>query len=326
MRKIEEILRISRSEKAKYRLQVIEFHSKYGTETTKDAFGVSKATIYRWRSKYLRSRRDGTSLIPKSTRPINVNQMRIDSRIVEYIRLQREEHYRLGKEKIKPLLDEYCNSIHLKTISEASIGRVIKKYKLFSPKKGRIYHNPDSAYGRREISYKSRAKYSPKVNVPGYFEIDTITRIYQGKKIYVVNGVDVYTRFSFSYAYTTLTSSCTLDYLLKLSCVYQFHAVQTDNGLEFHGEFDRYLIRNNIKHIFTYPRCPKINGYIERCNRSLSEEFIEPNLSNIIDMRQFNQDLQKHITWYNTKRIHRGLKKLTPMDFISNLTLLSHMS
>ena len=40
--------------------------------------------------------------------------------------------------------------------------------------------------------------------------------------------------------------------------------VQTDNGSEFLGVFDKYLKERGIEHKFTYPRCPKINGYIER--------------------------------------------------------------
>ncbi len=52
------------------------------------------------------------------------------------------------------------------------------------------------------------------------------------------------------------------------------YTIQTDNGLEFLGDFDLYLKRKNIKHLFIYPRCPKINAYIERANRTLQEEFI----------------------------------------------------
>jgi transposase InsO family protein len=35
--------------------------------------------------------------------------------------------------------------------------------------------------------------------------------------------------------------------------------VQTDNGSEFLGEFDKYLNEIGIEHYFSYPRSPKTN-------------------------------------------------------------------
>jgi len=36
----------------KFRLEVMEFSEKYGVETAKEAFGVSRSTVYRWRKIY----------------------------------------------------------------------------------------------------------------------------------------------------------------------------------------------------------------------------------------------------------------------------------
>ena len=41
--------RFSASELAQYRLTVLSFHARYGTQATRDAYTVSKATIYRWK-------------------------------------------------------------------------------------------------------------------------------------------------------------------------------------------------------------------------------------------------------------------------------------
>lgn len=325
MKDLAKIAKFSSSDTAKFRLGVIEFHKKYGTDATRDAFGVSKPTIYRWRKKYLKSRKDNVSLIPKSRKPMKIREMQTDRRIVEYIKQLRKEHPRLGKDKIYPLLVEYCEDIGIDSIKPSTIGKIIKRHNMFYQTKGRIYHDPTSWQAKRRINYKTRAKSSPKVSKPGFIEIDTITRFYQNRKIYIINGVDVYTRFSFSYAYLSLNSKNALDYLKRLSCIYSFNTIQTDNGLEFHGLFDDYLKKEGIEHIFTYPRCPKINGYIERCNRSLSEEFIEHNLMYTDNIKLFNNALIDHLIWYNTKRVHRGLKNLTPMNFIIQNNLQSHM-
>ena len=42
--------------------------------------------------------------------------------------------------------------------------------------------------------------------------------------------------------------------------------------------FDKYLKERVIKHNFIYPRCPRINGYVETANRNLQDEFINENI------------------------------------------------
>ena len=78
---------------------------------------------------------------------------------------------------------------------------------------------------------------------------------------------------------------------------------QKDNGLEFRGYFDKYLKDKGYKHLFIYPRCPKINAYVERSNRTLPEEFIKHNLTSLhISLDQFNRELIDYLVWHNTKR------------------------
>lgn len=42
--------------------------------------------------------------------------------------------------------------------------------------------------------------------------------------------------------------------------------------------FEEYLKSQNIKHRYTKVRCPWTNGYAERFNRTLLEEFYQPAL------------------------------------------------
>ena len=319
------ILNFSSSEYGNFKLEVIEFHTKYGTKATHDAFKVSKPTIYRWKKEYKESNRDNISLIPKSKKPHKLRTTSWDIHIVQFIKDIRREHRNLGKDKIKPLLDIYCSNNDLLEISASLIGKIIKRENIYYFKKGRHYHNPD--HKRSKISYKSRQKRSPKVSNEGLVEIDTIVRFVNGIKLYVINAVDIYTRFEFAYSYTTLTSKNSSNFLDKLFEVYpgKIHTIQTDNGLEFHKYFHANLVKRGIKHVYIYPRCPKINGYIERCNRSLSEEFIEDNLNKAYNIQEFNRALIDHLIWYNTDRVHSGLKNLSPMNFILNLHPKSHM-
>jgi transposase-like protein len=95
--------RFSKSEIAQFRLKVIEFSKKYGVKASEDAFGVSRATIFRWRRCLKESQGRLDSLIPKSRKPKRVRQMKITPDIVTFIRTLREEHPRIGKEKVNLL-------------------------------------------------------------------------------------------------------------------------------------------------------------------------------------------------------------------------------
>ncbi|BCB96663.1 hypothetical protein JZK55_15850 [Dissulfurispira thermophila] len=71
-----------------------------------------------------------------------------------------------------------------------------------------------------------------------------------------------------------------------------------------------------VPHLFSYPRCPKINAHIERYNRTIQEEFIDNHVDIIHDKRLFHQQLADYLIFYNTKRIHKSLNKKTPIQFI----------
>jgi len=324
MNKLLQISQYTKSTQAKYRLKVLEFHDKFGTEATVNTFQISKPTIYRWRKQYVESKKDLRSLIPKSRSPHNKRKMIIDYRIVNFIEDLRRQYGRIGKEKIKPILDKFCVEKGLKSISESTIGRVIKKYNL--------YYSPDKSYQKRSKKvYKNRVKRSPKVKQFGYIEIDTIELFINGLRRYIYNAIDIKLRFQFSYAYTRSNSWNALDFFKKLETVYPINKgikiIQTDNGSEFKAYFDRYLKEKGIKHKWIYPRCPRINGYVERANRTLQEEFVRQNEHLIImtKLDKFNRKLVDYLIWYNTERVHKGLKNTSPIDYLLKVFPQSHM-
>lgn len=107
MKHIISISNFSKSQKAQLRLKVIEFHNKYETKATIDAYGIPRRTIFYW--KKLLKDGDGQleSLIPKPKIPKTKRQMTTDYRIISFIKTTREEKGFLGKEKLKRLVDEF---------------------------------------------------------------------------------------------------------------------------------------------------------------------------------------------------------------------------
>lgn len=87
-------------------------------------------------------------------------------------------------------------------------------------------------------------------------------------------------------------------------------------GTEFLGDFDEYLKSRSIPHYFSYPRCPKINGCVERYNRTLKEEFVENNYDVIGDIELFRQKLVEYLVFYNTERPHKSLGLKSPIDYL----------
>lgn len=324
MKVFQSMYRFSQSKVGEMREQMLSFREKYGTAATIDAYDISKRTLFRWKRRIKDQGGRLEGLIPYSTSPRRKRSMVTHPRIIAFVKQLREDIPHLGKEKIKPLLDEYCKGEGIPTIAISTIGKVIKRHNLHIRVK-RIYHSPSSGWNRANKAYKQKVKRSPKPTDTGYIEIDTIAKFIHHMKLYIFNAVDVKAKFQFSYGYTRLNSQNGKDFMEKLKEVYPLangiHTVQTDNGLEFMGDFHSYLEREHISHLFIYPRCPKINGFIERANRTLTEEFIEGHESHFLEgIQVFNESLMDYLIWYNTKRVHKSLGNVTPIDYLLSIT------
>ena len=317
--------RFSGDEVAQQRHRIMAFYDKYGEQATKEAFGADRKVISRWREKLRQHGGALEGLVPESTRPKRSRTMTVATEIVQFIRQIRQEHPRLGKEKIKPLLDEFCQSNGLNTIAESTIGKVIKRHKLFYQKTGRVYHDPGI---KRPIKQKRlRVKRSPRHEDFGHIISDTVERVTDGIKDYFYNAIDAKLKFAFTLNYKRLSSRNMTDFYKRFRSVYPLSIKdwQNDNGPENQGEFDMALRNDQIPHLFSYPRCPKINSIIERYNRTLQEEFIDNHLDVIHDKPLFHKHLAEYIVFYLTRRIHKSLDKMTPVDYLIKKGGMSHL-
>lgn len=150
--------KFSQSEIAQQRMKIIKLYEHYGEKATIGAFGADRKVISRWRLRMKRNAGRLESLVPYSTKPQHFRTVKYSSKVVEFIRGQRDDHPRLGKEKLKPLLDEYCKLKGLKTVSESTIGHIIKRHNLFHQKAGRYYHNPNGKWARNEAKKTKRLR------------------------------------------------------------------------------------------------------------------------------------------------------------------------
>src|SRR3990170_4142496 len=104
---IASLRRFDKDEVARERLKIIMFYDTYGEKATIDAYGADRKVVSRWKKKLTDSGGKLASLIPTSTRPVNVRQPVTRAEIVAFIKGQREAHFRIGKDKLKVFVDEY---------------------------------------------------------------------------------------------------------------------------------------------------------------------------------------------------------------------------
>jgi len=312
--------RFSRSEVVQQRMKIIKFYEEYGEKATKEAFGADRKVISRWRKRLKDSGGSLVALIPHSTRPHRVRRSNTPPEIVVFIKEMREKYPHLGKEKLKPLLDKYCFEKGLKSISESSIGNIIKRHKFFYQKTGRIYHDPNSKWAQKAVKKAKRLKIKHPLKPEdfGHIVSDTLQRITDGVKDYFYSAIDAKLKFALTLNYKRLTSRNMKDFYFRFKSVYPgvIKSWQSDNGTENLGEFDDQLKRDGMPHYFSYPRCPKINTYIERYNRTIQEEFIDNNLDVIYDKPLFNQRLADYMIFYNTQRPDKSLGLKSPVEYL----------
>ena len=148
--------------------------------------------------------------------------------------------------------------------------------------------------------------------------MDSIIIYVLGRKYCFITAIDIVTKFAWVKLTTNLSSKQARLALIGFGDQYDqsLRVIQTDNGSEFLGEFDDYLNQTQIRHEFIYQKSPKVNGVVERFNRTIQEEFINRNDEILYDPKKFNQKLTNYLIWYNTKRPHYSLGQISPLEYM----------
>lgn len=94
---------------------------------------------------------------------------------------------------------------------------------------------------------------------------------------------------------------------------FPLRCVQTDNGSEFGHPLTRLLEQQGIRHARIRPRTPRLNGKVERVQRTMQEELWDavPTGSLAAWLRQ----LERYLRFYNQRRPHSALGYQSPQDY-----------
>ncbi len=239
-----------------HRARVLAFWKKHGLLATKEAFGVSRRTLFRWQ----RASQRGT-LVPGNRAPRKRRRRETSPRVCDFIVAERSKHPRLGKEKLQSMLKAqgYAYSV-------STVGRIVGDLK----KRGRLKQRADmklnAVSGRLHEYKKPRVRKKHRPQGTDCLELDTVVRFVCGTRRYVITAIDTKTKFAFAGAYAKHSSTTASDLLNRYKDVspVPIAPVQTDNGSEFSDHFEKACKKLNLTHYHTYPHCPKMNGVVER--------------------------------------------------------------
>lgn len=316
MKKVISINAHADSETGVYRLKVINYYRKFGLSATLAAFPVKRSTLFLWQKILKDNHGRLVSLIPKSTRPHRARTMQTQPLVFAEICRLRKAHYRLGKHKLFFLVKRYCLGVGIIFPQESTIGKIIKRNNLFYSRATFGYHDP--ARKRPDKIKKLRVNKAPKPNQGGYVEMDTVETIILGIRRYTITAIDVKLKVVYAQTFTTKKAANALAVLKTLAVMLPvaIHTVQTDNGSEFEAEFNRYCLKEKIKRFYTYPKCPKINGVIERFNRTIQEDCLDQYQDEMLELTLINMRIKEYLSFYHNDRIHESLADRTPADVI----------
>ena len=141
-------------------------------------------------------------------------------------------------------------------------------------------------------------------------------------KVYLQGIADTYGSYAFGFLHTGKKPECAAALLHNDALPFyadhglEVGAVLTDNGPEFCGTpthpFELYLALNGIEHRRTKVRTPRTNGFIERFNRTILDEFFRIAFrENFYETTKALQaDIDQWLRHYNRERSHRGYRNM----------------
>ena len=127
---------------------------------------------------------------------------------------------------------------------------------------------------------------------------------------------DVVSRWDVVEVHTRATATLAAGFLdaIQQRMPFQVRSIQVDGGSEFQAAFEQACQKRGLRLFVLPPRSPKLNGCVERAQRTHTEEFYEITDFSL-EVATLNQELQVWECTYNTVRPHQALAYLTPHQF-----------
>lgn len=314
-RKLADLYNIS--PKAKLRLEWIIFYETVSDKNitcTCKHFNISRKIFYKWLERFNQKNQDPMSLESVSTRPHNVRKREISEDEKTKVITIRKEYMYWGKHKLKAIYKKRYGEV----ITTWKIECVIREFNLFPDKK----KHEKIVEKRKANQNKKRIQQLERRSLLWYLlQLDGITIHWNGLKRYIFTAIDNTGKLAFARMYKHKSSRAAKDFLFRLKYFINepIENLQTDNGSEFAGEFEKACHDLKIDRYFSRARTPQDNSEVERFNQTLEYEWLNHGNFNP-DTKVFNKRLTSWLIEYNFQRPHQSLDYLTPIEYIEKHT------
>jgi len=281
-----------------------------------EVFKVHRKDIRKYYERWIKSGKSEESLLPQKRGP-RPGQLKVltkdDERAIIKIRrrLQANEfeifHMIEGKFKVHP--------------SVSTIYRTFKRYPL--------NENRKKAIKRYVKQYPGELLHADTYQIAKTLTVDR-------RRYYLLGVIDDCTRLCRAELIESQTAAEVTKAYFKCHKWMQAHgiepeAVMTDNGVEFTSYtsskakethfFETMLNIINVKHLYTRPYRPQVNGKIERFWRIFYEECILCQ-TKTLTKAELSEELEGFMWRYNYERRHSALNYETPLDKLKKIANL----
>jgi transposase InsO family protein len=278
-----------------------------------EVFKVHRRDIRKYYERWVKNGKTDESLLPQKRGP-KPGQLKVLSKDEERAiikirrRLQANEfeifHMIEGKFKVHP--------------SVSTIYRTFKRYPLNEPRK--------KAIKRYVMRYPGELVHADTYQMPKTLTVDR-------KKYYLLGVIDDCTRLCRVEIIERQTASDVTKAYFKCHKWLEAHGVKpevvmTDNGVEFTcftsqkaketHFFETMLSIINVKHIYTKPYQPQVNGKIERFWRIFYEECVLCQ-TKTLTKNELLAEVEGFMWRYNYERRHSALNYETPLDKLKKI-------
>lgn len=278
-------------------------------------YRVSKRWFYKLRMRYMLEGYEGLRdrVRKNDNRPYNINwQQKL--KILDYI---------YNNPTHGPMRIAYENpSIG---VSPTAIWNFLKKECLNTRMKRRMWaeHQGRPTLTKKEHQILLAKNRHVESYAPGeLLSVDTFTvSVANLGRIWQYTACDTYSSYGFAKVYPEKTADTSVDFVVNhvgnLSTAGKIKRVLTDQGTEFYNArfkdtesvFTFNLRLHSIRHSVTKVAHPWTNGYAERLNQTIWQEFYLCRLDKQYNsLEELNRDLNVFMRYYNFKRVHSGYK------------------
>lgn len=302
------------SPEARRRLKWIDWHQEHGRNVSKTCrhFSISRQTFYRWWRRY--DPHNLATLEDRSSCPRRRRRRSWTTAQVLAVKQTREQFPRWGKLKLAVLL---CR--RGVTLSVSTVGRILRYLKRSgqlkepplnrTPAQRRRWQRPHAT--RKPADYVAR-------HAGDLVEVDTLD-LREGRKVLKqFTAIDTTSRFAAVTIASNATASLAVRILDALDARLPFpvRAIQVDGGSEFMADFESACQARAIP-LFVLPaHSPKLNGHVERLNRTAREECFDLTLEDFT-VAGLARAARRWEKTYNFVRPHQALGLLTPAEFLA---------